>query len=185
MFHLDENSEKSISSFCRVICPLRVRSMRLLFSLPRLGCCLLIRLFLTCISPSFLQFLENFNERPRKSCRTIPSSMDPRPKFKYNPKLKLKPPPLRLPPKDPGCRSDEIHPSPGGAQPNSDIRDFYLYHVYRREGEDVNAEAFVPPPLISASPFVPSTLVRLLMRGKKDSALGIKYASGDEITNSR
>lgn len=111
--------------------------------------------------------------------------MDPRPKFKYNPKLKLKPPPLRLPPKDPGCRSDEIHPSPGGAQPNSDIRDFYLYHVYRREGEDVNAEAFVPPPLISASPFVPVTLIRLLMRGKKDSALGVKYGYGDRITDSK
>ena len=111
--------------------------------------------------------------------------MDPTRNLQQSPNLKLKLAPLRLPPSDPGCRSDEVHLAPGGAPPNSDIRAFYLSHVNPRDGVDVNAEAFVPPPLISASPFVPLTLVRALMRGKKDSALGVKYTSGDEITNSK
>jgi hypothetical protein len=90
----------------------------------------------------------------------------------------LKPPPSSLPPRL-GSRSDEIHPSPGGVPPGSDFRDFYLSRV---SGTD--SDAFVPPPLISASPFVPPSLIRLLMRGKKDSALGVKYRNGDKITNS-
>lgn len=96
-------------------------------------------------------------------------------------KLKLKPRPQRLPSQDPGCTSDKLHPSavPSKANP----RDFYLYNVHPRE-EEINPAAVVPPPLISASPFVPTTLIRLLMRGKKNSALGIKYASGDKITDS-
>lgn len=113
------------------------------------------------------------------------SSLNPRPELKDNPKLKLKPPPERLPPLDRGCRSDEIHYSPGGVPPSADIRAFYLSHVSPGEGGDVNAEAFVPPPLISASPFVPVPLIRLLMRGKKPSALGVKYLTGDQITNSK
>jgi hypothetical protein len=113
------------------------------------------------------------------------SSSYPSTKFEENPRLKLKRPPQRIPPHDPSNKSDEIHPSPGEVPPKSDIRAFYLSHVNAREGDDVNAEAFVPPPLISASPFVPTTLIRLLMRGKKDSALNVKYVLGDEITNSK
>ena len=68
----------------------------------------------------------------------------------------------QLPPSDPGCRSDILHGSP--VPSNVDPRDFYLEH-----GE------FVPPPLISCSGFVPRKLVDLLMRKKKDSALGVKF----------
>jgi hypothetical protein len=41
----------------------------------------------------------------------------------------------------------------------------------------------VPPPVISASEFVPRALVTHLMRNKKDSAIAVKYRSGDKITN--
>lgn len=40
-----------------------------------------------------------------------------------------------------------------------------------------------PPPLIGKSEFVSKEMVEHLMRHKKDSALGIKYVEGDQITN--
>ena len=53
----------------------------------------------------------------------------------------------------------------------------------------VNAnDLIVPPPLISSSEFVPKKLIELLMRKKKDSAIGVKFrkasagAGGDIIT---
>ena len=42
---------------------------------------------------------------------------------------------------------------------------------------------FCPPPLIGVSSFVSKEMVEHLMRHKKDSALGVKYVVGDEITN--
>lgn len=39
------------------------------------------------------------------------------------------------------------------------------------------------PPVIARSSFVPAQIVENLMRNKKDSALGVKYESGDDITN--
>lgn len=47
-------------------------------------------------------------------------------------------------------------------------------------------ESVSPPPLISASPFVPRSMIEHLMRCKKDLALGVKYDSDsgvDAITN--
>jgi hypothetical protein len=97
-------------------------------------------------------------------------------------KLKLKPRPASLPPLDPSSRSDELHASatPSGADP----RKFYLKHVQTRNNEDANSAVLVPPPLISASPFVPPELIAYLMREKKNSALGVKYEKGDSITDS-
>jgi len=51
-------------------------------------------------------------------------------------------------------------------------RNFYLSNI-----EDAL------PPVISASEFVPQSLVTHLMRNKKNSAIGVKYLPGDEITN--
>src|SRR4051794_15687362 len=81
------------------------------------------------------------------------------------------------------CRSDEIHPS--SVPSTADPRSYYLEHP--------TADG-ISPPLISSSSFVPATLISLLMRRKKDSALGVKfirkggygYWEGqrlDEITN--
>ena len=110
------------------------------------------------------------------------SSKAPEPHFEETPKLKLKPPPALLPPSDPSCTSDELHPSaiPNGA----DTRKFYLNHVQLSNEDDADPAVIVPPPLLSASPFVPPALISHLMREKKDSALGIKYVKGDSITNS-
>lgn len=44
------------------------------------------------------------------------------------------------------------------------------------------AEKF-PPPLIGKSDFVSKVMVEHLMRHKKNSALGVKYVPGDQITN--
>lgn len=41
----------------------------------------------------------------------------------------------------------------------------------------------VKPPLIGKSDFVPREMVEHLMRNKKDRALGVKYQTGDAITN--
>lgn len=40
-----------------------------------------------------------------------------------------------------------------------------------------------PPPVIAKSDFISVEMVEHLMRNKKDSALGVKYVLGDEITN--
>lgn len=40
-----------------------------------------------------------------------------------------------------------------------------------------------PPPLVSSSDFVPKSLIEHLMRNKKDTAIGIKYIDGDQVTN--
>ncbi|KAH8820219.1 hypothetical protein F5884DRAFT_763249 [Xylogone sp. PMI_703] len=84
--------------------------------------------------------------------------MSSKPDSAINLKLKhITPTPL-----DATCRSDEVHSSP--VPYNDDIRQFYLEN-----------HMLVPPPLISCSEFVPSELVALLMRYKKDSALGVKF----------
>lgn len=54
--------------------------------------------------------------------------------------------------------------------------------VLRREDFFGLAEHF-PPPLIGKSGFVSKKMVEHLMRHKKHSALGVKYVSGDQITN--
>jgi hypothetical protein len=159
---------------------LQERSERLLFSLAELGCCLLEPL-------SDFSSSEYISEQTQKSSKPIfenmSSSLGTRPQFKESPKLKLKPPPQRLPPHDPGRKSDELHPSvvPSKSEP----RACYLNHLYSKGGVTSDQAAVVPPPLISASPFVPMALVRFLMRGKKDSALGVKYIPGDKITDSK
>jgi hypothetical protein len=110
------------------------------------------------------------------------SSLHPHPlgKFKGNAKPKLK-----SPPQDLNCTSYELHPSaiPAGKDP----REFYLnaLHNSMRQERDINPAALVPAPLISASSFVPPAMIRLLMREKKDSALGAKYSRGDSITDSK
>lgn len=70
--------------------------------------------------------------------------------------------------------SDSIHASvcPAG----NDIRQFYLEVV--REGDLTT----VPAPVISASRFVPQIMIEHLMRNKADSALGVKFKPGEEIT---
>jgi hypothetical protein len=73
----------------------------------------------------------------------------------------------QLPLATPGCNSSAIHPSP--IPSNHDPRSFYLSKIKSRD-------LLVPPPLISASEFVPRKLTELLMRKKKDSALGIKFS---------
>lgn len=40
-----------------------------------------------------------------------------------------------------------------------------------------------PPPILAASSFVPKNLIEHLMRNKKDTAIGVKYETGDAITN--
>ncbi|KAG4430356.1 hypothetical protein IFR05_014160 [Cadophora sp. M221] len=71
--------------------------------------------------------------------------------------------------------SDNVHISPVPA--NASIRSFYLQAV---TGGDT---AILPPPMISASEFVPPALVEHLMRKKRGSALGSKFVPGAEITN--
>lgn len=48
---------------------------------------------------------------------------------------------------------------------------------------DLNEGGHYPPPVISASPFVPEALTRHLYTQKKKTALGVKYVEGDAITN--
>ncbi|KAH8794272.1 hypothetical protein F5882DRAFT_398085 [Hyaloscypha sp. PMI_1271] len=89
---------------------------------------------------------------------------------------KLKSIHLSLPASATGHRSDELHASPIPAHVGP--RKFYLDEVKK-------GNLIVPPPLISCSEFVPRKLVELLMRKKKDSALGIKFVPNrnDEITD--
>jgi hypothetical protein len=89
---------------------------------------------------------------------------------------KLKSIHISLPASATECRSDELHASPIPAQVGP--RKFYLDEVKK-------GNLIVPPPLISCSEFVPRKLVELLMRKKKDSALGIKFVANrnDEITD--
>jgi hypothetical protein len=89
--------------------------------------------------------------------------------------------PSQTPPPPPGCQSSSIHPSPIPSK--SDPRAFYLAKIK-------SGDVIVPPPLISSSEFVPRKLVELLMRRKKDTALGVKFSRSfgskggwDEITN--
>jgi len=89
-----------------------------------------------------------------------------------------------IPPSEATLRSDTLHisPIPGDTDP----RTFYLT-------EKLDGKYLVPPPLISSSEFVPYSLITLLMRKKKNSAIGVKFtpqggfrSSGlkpDEITN--
>ncbi|KUJ19247.1 uncharacterized protein LY89DRAFT_780236 [Mollisia scopiformis] len=85
--------------------------------------------------------------------------------------------PAQLPtlPRDLG--SDELHVCFIPSKP--DFRRSCLEAVGRDESK-------LPPPLISCSDFVPRRLVELLMRKKKDSALGVKFLhtkKGDQITD--
>lgn len=54
--------------------------------------------------------------------------------------------------------------------------------ILRRE-DFFSLAANFPPPLIAKSDFISREMVEHLMRHKKDSALGVKYVVGDEITN--
>lgn len=85
--------------------------------------------------------------------------------------------PTKLPSLDPHCRSDELHVS--RIPSYEDIRTYYLGYV------KADHESITPPPLISRSNFVPLSLLELLMRKKKNSALGVKFISkkNDEITD--
>ncbi|KAL5323112.1 hypothetical protein ACEPPN_007640 [Leptodophora sp. 'Broadleaf-Isolate-01'] len=71
--------------------------------------------------------------------------------------------------------SDNVHISAVPA--NKSIRTFYLQAI---KGGDTE---ILPPPVISASEFVPLALVEHLMRRKRGSALGSKFVPGAEITN--
>ncbi len=84
--------------------------------------------------------------------------------------------PSTLPSLDLNCRSDALHISI--VRSYLDLRTGYLEAVETDESR-------VPPPLISRSDLVPRSLVELLMRKKKNSALGVKFLSkrGDEITD--
>jgi len=83
-----------------------------------------------------------------------------------------------IPPLDISSRSDTIHVSP--IPGDVDARTFYLTEM-------PDDKHLVPPPLISSSEFVPRSLITLLMRKKKSSALGVKFvpheSKPDEITN--
>ncbi len=52
-----------------------------------------------------------------------------------------------------------------------------------REAYLKTSYVFTSPPVISKSEFIPSQMVTQLMRNKKDTAIGVKYLSGDLITN--
>ncbi|KAF8861385.1 hypothetical protein BDZ45DRAFT_267428 [Acephala macrosclerotiorum] len=96
----------------------------------------------------------------------------------YNMASQFKPNlPTKLPPFDPHCRSDDLHVS--RVSSHEDTRRVYL------EAVKGGHESIAPPPLISRSNFVPLSLLKLLMRKKKNSALGVKFISkkNDEITD--
>lgn len=79
-------------------------------------------------------------------------------------------------------RSDALHPS--SILANEKFRSCSLEAVRPSPRDTENLGDFIPPPpLISCSNFVPRSLVELLMRKKKSSALGVKWVKGDEITN--
>ncbi|EPE29981.1 hypothetical protein GLAREA_01141 [Glarea lozoyensis ATCC 20868] len=79
-------------------------------------------------------------------------------------------------------RSDLLHPSSVPA--NRKFRSFFLEAVRASSREEAGTAEFIPPPpLISCSDFVPRPLVELLMRKKKNGALGVKWVKGDELTN--
>ncbi|PMD20410.1 hypothetical protein NA56DRAFT_749859 [Hyaloscypha hepaticicola] len=79
-------------------------------------------------------------------------------------------------------RSDALHPS--SILANEKFRSCSLEAVRPSTRDEKNPGDFVPPPpLISCSDLVPRPLVELLMRRKKNSALGVKWVKGDEITN--
>jgi hypothetical protein len=79
-------------------------------------------------------------------------------------------------------RSDALHPS--SILANEKFRSCSLEAVRPSTRDEKNPGDFIPPPpLISCSDFVPRPLVELLMRRKKNSALGVKWLKGDDITN--
>jgi hypothetical protein len=79
-------------------------------------------------------------------------------------------------------RSDTLHPS--SILANQKFRSCSLEAVRPFSGDKKNLGDFTPPPpLISCSDFVPRPLVELLMRRKKNGALGVKWLKGDYITN--
>jgi hypothetical protein len=79
-------------------------------------------------------------------------------------------------------RSDLLHSSSVPA--NGKFRSFFLEAVRASTREETKLGEFnPPPPLVSCSDFVPRPLLELLMRNKKNGALGVKWVKGDEITN--
>jgi hypothetical protein len=86
--------------------------------------------------------------------------------------------PTKLPPVGPpsDSRSDGLH-----------VSDIHISNSFRSSYLSTarNNPSIQPPPLISCSHFVPRDLVALLMRKKKDGALGVKFVAnrGDEVTN--
>ncbi|CZS95017.1 uncharacterized protein RAG0_04822 [Rhynchosporium agropyri] len=105
----------------------------------------------------------------------ISNSLDPQ--LKKIPVSKLPPADIIWPwPDNEVSRSSEsVHIS--SVPPNKSIRDFYLSAV--KSGDT----SIAPPPIISASEFVPPALIEHLMRNKRSSALGAKFEPGAEITN--
>ncbi|KAL2063975.1 hypothetical protein VTL71DRAFT_4469 [Oculimacula yallundae] len=108
------------------------------------------------------------------------TSLDPL--LKKIPPSKLPPPEIVWPwPENEIARSSEnVHMSKvhiSNVPINKDIRDFYL------EALENDKITNVPPPIISASDFVPPALIEHLMRKKRDSALGVKFEPDGEITN--
>ena len=79
-------------------------------------------------------------------------------------------------------RSDALHPS--SILANEKFRPCSLEALRSSTRDENSSGDFIPPPpLISCSDFVPRPLVEVLMRKKKNSALGIKWVKGDDITN--
>lgn len=70
--------------------------------------------------------------------------------------------------------SSKLNPISADSEHPINTRNGFLLHPNWNE---------TPPPMISKSQFVPHALVEHLMRNKKNLALGVKYETGDAITN--